>query len=337
MTTTSLALPAEVEAFLGEKLGPRAAGVRFQPLAGDASTRRYFRLELEDGATQVLALNPEPFDPEALPFLVVHGLLTRWGLPVPRVLAVDGGRGILLEEDLGDVSLQRALESATEPERERHYREALEQLAQLQREASQGAQQAACFSLAFDVEKLAWELDFFLTHFVCGLRAARVDAGESAEIHAVFQGLCEEIASWPRVLCHRDFHSRNLMLHRGGLHWIDFQDARMGPATYDLASLLRDSYVELDEERVADLAEAFRRQASPHEAPEAFRRRLELVSIQRCLKALGTFGFMTTVRQSPHYAQYVPRALRNARRDLVRHPELDGLRRALGRHIEELA
>jgi aminoglycoside/choline kinase family phosphotransferase len=163
-----------------------------------------------------------------------------------------------------------------------------------------------------------------------------VDGEERAEIRAGFAGLCREIASWPRVLCHRDFHSRNLMLHRGVLHWIDFQDARMGPATYDLASLLRDAYVSLPEDLVDELGDAFRREAVPHEAPDVFARRLELVSVQRNLKALGTFGFMATARQRLHYLQYVDGTLANARRNLLRHPELDGLRGALARHIEEL-
>jgi aminoglycoside/choline kinase family phosphotransferase len=335
MTSASAALPEAVAGFLDDRLGTGAGRAVVEPLSGDASTRRYFRVVHAGGATEVLALNPEPFDPGTLPFLVVHGLLTGWGLPVPRVLAVDGARGILLQEDLGDVSLQRALVSATEGDREARYREALEQLARLQREAGRAPREAACFSLAFDVEKLGFELDFFLAHFVCGLRGAILDEASRAEIRGAFEGLVREIASWPRVLCHRDFHSRNLML-QGGLRWIDFQDARMGPATYDLASLLRDSYVSLPEDLVADLAEDFRRQALPGEAPAIFRRRLELVSVQRSLKALGTFGFMTTVRESPHYAQYVPRALANARGDLVRHRELDALRRALGRHVEEL-
>ena len=338
MTSTSQSLtpPDAVVSFLEQRLGARAARVAVQPLSGDASTRRYFRLVDEDGATQVLAQNPEPFDARALPFIVVQRLLTRWGLPVPRVLDVDGERGIVLQEDLGDVSLQHALASGTAEERARHYREAVGQLARLQREASRGPREAVCFSVAFDVEKLSWEMEYFLTHFVCGLRGATLDGAARAEIRAGFRRLCEEVASWPRVLCHRDFHSRNLMLHGGVLHWIDFQDARMGPAAYDLASLLRDAYVSLPEELVDELSEAFRCEALPGESPEVFARRLEWVSVQRNLKALGTFGFMATVRQKRHYLQYVDRTLANARRNLVRHPELDRLRRALAHHIEEL-
>jgi aminoglycoside/choline kinase family phosphotransferase len=127
------------------------------------------------------------------------------------------------------------------------------------------------------------------------------------------------------------------MCHAASLYWIDFQDARLGPATYDLASLLRDSYVDFEEEFVGERAEEFRQRALPGEPREVFARRFELMSVQRNLKALGTFGYMATVRQNPVYLQYVPRTLANARRNLLRHPELAALHRVLARHLEELA
>ncbi|HEY5908040.1 MAG TPA: phosphotransferase, partial [Vicinamibacteria bacterium] len=234
-------------------------------------------------------------------------------------------------------TLQEALRDAGPREREDLYREATSQLAQLQREAARGPQRASCFQIAFDIEKLSWELHYFLKHFVESLRGADLSVEDRATLGEAIHGLCEEIAGWPRVLCHRDFHSRNLMSHSGRLYWIDFQDARLGPATYDLASLLRDSYVDFEEEFVADRAEEFRQRALPGETREAFARHFELVSVQRNLKALGTFGYMATVRQNPVYLQYVPRTLVNARRNLLRHPELAGLQRVLARHVEELA
>jgi N-acetylmuramate 1-kinase len=111
----------------------------------------------------------------------------------------------------------------------------------------------------------------------------------------------------------------------------------MGPSTYDLASLLRDSYVELPEEMVDDLAEEFRQRAVPGDSRDTFRRRLELMSIQRNLKALGTFGYQAAVKNNRVYLPYIPRTLAHARRNLARYPELSGLRKALGRHIEELS
>ena len=139
-----------------------------------------------------------------------------------------------------------------------------------------------------------------------------------------------ELAAEPRVLCHRDYHSRNLMLHGGTLHVIDFQDARMGPDTYDLVSLLRDSYVDLPERQVDDLIAFFLAldtgAAATPPGGRDFRRRFDLMALQRNLKALGTFGFQTTTRANPVYMQYMPRTLAYVRSNLAatrasrRHP-----------------
>jgi aminoglycoside/choline kinase family phosphotransferase len=326
---------AAVRRFLRARWGARAETARISPLAGDASTRRYFRVQ-ETRDTSVVALHPEPFDGESAPFLVVHGLLAGWGVPVPRILGVDGPQGVMWLEDLGDVTLQTALLESSAAQQRDFYRQALDQLVRLQREAGQGPQGASCFQIAFDFEKLSWELHFFWKHFLEAFRGCDLSVEDRASVADGFHRLASEIASWPRVLCHRDFHSRNLMPHGGELVWIDFQDARMGPATYDLASLLRDSYVDLPEEFVTERIEEFRQRAVPGESRDTFQRRFELMSIQRNLKALGTFGYMSTSRGSAVYLPYIPRTLASARRNLVRHPELSGLHRALARHLEEL-
>jgi aminoglycoside/choline kinase family phosphotransferase len=324
-----------VARFLADRFGDRTDEVTVRALSGDASTRRYYRIEAE-GQHSVLCLHPEPFDADHLPFVVIRNLMAGWGLPVPEIRDEDGSLGILVLEDLGDLTLQEALKGASEAKRTELYRQALDQLVVLQREASRAPQRAVCFQVAFDFEKLSWELHFFWKHFLEAYRRCDLSVEDRASIADGFHRLAAEIASWPRVLTHRDFHSRNLMSHEDRLWWIDFQDARMGPATYDLASLLRDSYVDLDEEFVADMAEEFRQRAVPGETRDAFQRRLELMSIQRNLKALGTFGYQGAVKGSRVYLPYIPRTLANARRNLARYPELSGLRRALAHHLEEL-
>jgi aminoglycoside/choline kinase family phosphotransferase len=266
----------------------------------------------------------------------VHTLFDSYALPVPATVDVDGARGLVLQEDLGDVTLQEALKQASPSQRDELYREAVDLAAQLQLRAAQGAQKAACFHIAFDIEKLSWELHYFLKHFVEGLREADLTVEDRAVLSEAFHQLSQEIASWPRVLCHRDYHSRNLMPHAQKLYWIDFQDARMGPASYDLASLLRDAYVDVPEALQEDLKERFRQQASPDEPREVFRRRYDLMCVQRNLKTLGTFGYMATVRQNPVYLQYVPRTIEHARKNLSRYPELERLWRTLARHVPEL-
>jgi aminoglycoside/choline kinase family phosphotransferase len=144
-----------------------------------------------------------------------------------------------------------------------------------------------------------------------------------------------ELAAEPRVLCHRDYHSRNLMLHDGSLYIIDFQDARMGPDTYDLASLLRDSYVDISDRDLEELIAYFLALKGLADATE-FRRRFDLMSLQRNLKALGTFGYQTTTRRNPVYIQYIPRTLNYARMTLEKYPRFARLRELLARHIDEL-
>ncbi len=327
---------AAIREWLEERQPQPADALSFTPLSGDASTRRYFRLTTGE-RSYVLALYPEPFDAQGLGFLVVRSLLAGYGLPVPGVIEVDGARGIVLQEDLGDCTLQEALGRREPPRISEMYEEAVDALARLQIEAARGPQQTECFRIAFDIEKLSWELHYFLKHYLEGYRGADPSVEDRANLSEAFHQLSQEIAAWPRVLCHRDYHSRNLMLHQGRLFWIDFQDARMGPVTYDLASLLRDAYVDVPEELQEELKERFRQKASPDEPREVFRRRFDLMCVQRNLKALGTFGYMATVRRNDVYIPYMPRTLAHARRNLSRYPELERLWRTLARLVPELA
>jgi aminoglycoside/choline kinase family phosphotransferase len=185
---------AAVRRFLRGHWGARAETARISPLAGDASTRRYYRVQ-EGRETSVVALYPEPFDGEKAPFLVVHGLLAGWGVPVPRILGTDGGQGVMWQEDLGDVTLQGALLDATDEQRHDYYRQALDQLVRLQREAAQGPQGADCFQIAFDFEKLSWELHFFWKHFLEAFRGCDLSVEDRALVADGFHRLASEIAS----------------------------------------------------------------------------------------------------------------------------------------------
>ena len=311
--------------------------VRVAALSGDASTRRYFRLSGPDGASSIVALYPESFEATATSFYTVGEALLQMGLPLPKLLDHDGALGIYEQEDLGDLTLQHVLAEASPAQKVDLYREAIDEIVLAQREAPRVPQRAICFQTAFDIEKLSWELHYFEKHFLELHRKVDLSVEDRSKLAAGFHSLAAQIASWPRVLCHRDYHSRNLMQHQGRLFWIDYQDARMGPATYDLASLLRDSYVSLDEDFVQDRAEEFRQKGAPDETRETFQQRFELMSIQRNLKALGTFGYMAIVRHNPVYLPYIPGTLAHVKRNLARHPELAALASVLRRHIEELS
>ena len=126
------------------------------------------------------------------------------------------------------------------------------------------------------------------------------------------------------------------MLHQQRLHLIDYQDARLGPDTYDLASLLRDSYVDLSDSTVNWLLAYFLALTGRPEAEAEFRERFDVMSLQRNLKALGTFGYQTTAKQNPVYIQYMPRTLRYVRNNLGRYPSLGRLHDLLAAHVDEL-
>jgi aminoglycoside/choline kinase family phosphotransferase len=126
------------------------------------------------------------------------------------------------------------------------------------------------------------------------------------------------------------------MLSDGRLYMIDFQDARMGPDTYDLVSLLRDSYVDLTDAAITELIDTFLELKNYQGDPSAFRERFDLMALQRNLKALGTFGYQTIARANPVYIQYMPRTLRYVRQNLSKYPRFAGLRDLLAAYVEEL-
>jgi aminoglycoside/choline kinase family phosphotransferase len=307
------------------------------PLTGDASTRRYFRVVPSAGPSIVLALHPGPIEFATLPFVEVANLLRRMPLPVPDVIGHSDALGVLALEDLGDVTLQAHLGGTGIGAHGALYREAIGFITQLQRRGAELASESCTpYRLAFDVEKLTWELDFFVEHFVEGYRRARLSTAERTALSGEWKTIAGELAAEPRVLCHRDYHSRNLMVHAGGLFVIDFQDARMGPDTYDLASLLRDSYVDIHEAELDALIGDFLSQSGRTDTAD-FRRRFDLMAVQRNLKALGTFGNQAAARGNPAYVQYMPRTLEYARTNMARYPRFGRLRELLATHIAEFS
>lgn len=314
----------------------RIGNARVVPLTGDASDRRYVRVMPPTGDSFVLALYANAFDPASLPFVKIARLLAAMPLPVPRVLGDAGDLGVLALEDLGDVTLQAALGGAPAEDRDVWYTQAADLLVTLQRRGRELADPRDIpYALAFDVEKLTWEMDFFIKHFLVAYRGLALDAAVTSALRAELGSLVAALAAEPRVLCHRDYHSRNLMLWHGALYLIDFQDARMGPDTYDLVSLLRDSYVDLPESLVDRLTARFADAVGAGDLPH-FRARVDRMAMQRNLKALGTFGYQATTRDNPVYAQYVPRTLRHVRDNLRRHAAFDRLGDLLAGVLPEL-
>jgi N-acetylmuramate 1-kinase len=276
-------------------------GGKIVPLTPDASTRKYFRVPWKRG-TAVAAVYPDPFDADVHPYLDVTRLFIDAGIPVPETYDVSGQLGIIIQEDLGDRQLFRILETASEEECEEYKERGITLIARIQKATNKAYEsQSIASRLAFDEAKLSWELDFFTEHYFSSLRREKLRHAEAAELKAELNDLAAELAAAPRVLCHRDFHAANLMVDRKNhLRVVDHQDARMGPASYDLVSFLLDRqpcspslaalrhyrlYL-LEERRLLGLAAI---------DPDDFAREFRLMTVQRGLKATGTFSYQTAV------------------------------------------
>jgi aminoglycoside/choline kinase family phosphotransferase len=223
---------------------------------------------------------------------------------------------MMLIEDVGDTRLQDWLGDRTEVKVMDAYRHALELVVRIQ-EATERALEtdSICSHLAFDEAKLRWELGFFFANYFNKYLRMKLDPSTANAVQADFKTLCSELASRPRVLTHRDYHARNLMMHKDRMFMIDYQDARMGPISYDVASLISDPYTTLSPENVSELTEQFihMKSASKLPIPEVgeFRIELELMTVQRMLKAVGTYASQAAAN-NPIYVPYIEPASHRA-------------------------
>jgi hypothetical protein len=251
---------------------------------------------------------------------------------VARILEIVPDPGCLVLEDLGSDTLEAVLRdrSTAREKIELLYRQAVELAAAIAVRGTAALEdsqqrQGPCL----DAGRFRFEMDFFLEHF--GARLLRRQVPERAR--AVLHDLAESAAVAPRlVFCHRDFHSRNLMLLAdGSLAMVDIQDARWGPDTYDLASLLCDAYVDLDEAMSARMRDHYRGALAELAEPDAFERRFHVVALERMIKALGTFGYQAAVLGRTHYLEGVPRTIARIRRACAMWPDL----REVGRCLDQ--
>ena len=281
--------------------GRQSADQNIVALTPDASTREYFRIPWKKG-TAVAAVYPEPFDPSIHPYLDITRLFLDCNLPVPEVLDVEGQVGIIVQEDLGSRQLGQVFEEVSEEEHDRLLEEAIDLIARIQAATGKAFERDSISSrLAFDEAKLSWEFNFFFEHYFGSYRKETLTHGQSAELIAEFNDIAAELAGVSRVLCHRDYHTANLMFDRGGkIRVVDHQDARMGPASYDLVSLLLDrqpgppSLAEVRAHRLFFLDTRRRYGLEPID-PDDFSKEFRLMTIQRGLKAVGTFSCQTAV------------------------------------------
>jgi aminoglycoside/choline kinase family phosphotransferase len=259
------------------------------------------------------------------------------GIEVPLVIEVHPEQGWVLLEDLGDITLLKKLQDLANPERERFlFERVIDCLVRLQYLASPQKKPAEieAYRLSFDFEKLMWEVNFTIEHFYLQHLKRVFSATDEQKLRSGLSEICQILASEEKVLTHRDFHSRNVMVAPGDrLVMIDFQDARLGPAQYDLASLLRDSYYQIEEAQIDRLVDYY---IAKWEAVSGnfvdrnhFRRVFDLMSVQRNFKAIGSFASFSNLRNNSQYLKYIGNTFENIRRTLTKYPEFHDLREVL--------
>ena len=293
-------------------------------LAGDASNRRYYRV-VKDNQSWVL-MRWEPFDPNNYPFLSVLNHFHQCGVRVPEVIAMSPQEGLVLLEDLGDLTLERKFwESQSQEGSLDFYKMAIDQIYQIHYPATDKKSDCSAFKIQFDTEKFLWEMNYGKDNLVKGILKFSFTEKVESEVQKIFTDICEKLHREPKRIAHRDYHSRNLMIKLDEMGVIDFQDARLGPIQYDLVSLFKDSYVDLNEQSTQVLMDYYLEKARPHLGKDFSREHFdyiyELQSIQRCFKACGSFASFFHLRQDRRYLKYLPGTLRRVMKSLTDFPE----------------
>jgi aminoglycoside/choline kinase family phosphotransferase len=256
------------------------------PLPGDASFRRYFRLHHQD-KSQVI-MDAPPVKEDIKPFIHIATVLHKAGVKVPELITINLEQGFLLLDDLGDTSLLNKLNEHTV---DFYYKQAMDTLLQIQH-CSVNDPLLPSFDKTFMLKEMHLCLDWFFDAYL----KINLSEIERDLFKSTMDWLATSVAEQPIVFIHRDYHSRNLMLIEQqqveSIAVIDFQDAMRGPITYDLVSLLKDCYVTWPRVRILDWVTYFYEQhplASSHYTLPEFVRAFDLCGLQRHLKVLGVF------------------------------------------------
>ncbi len=319
MGQRQLQLKSWVELVLSGIEGDQAELISLDAVSGDASFRRYFRAYTQKG--HYIAVDAPPEKENSEPFIRIARCWFEQGVRVPEVIRSDLEQGFMLLEDFGDRQLLAELGGQREP-----YAQALDTLLKIQ-------QLPAKDLPPYDEPVLRREMDLFSDWFLDRLLQTEKHPVKQ-QLESVFKELVTSAQSQPQVCVHRDYHSRNLMpLADRGLGVIDFQDALIGPITYDLVSLLRDSYVDWPDSLVYSWVEEYRASLANvgFEMPEAeaFRKSFDLMGMQRQLKVVGIFSRLLLRDGKSGYLKDIPRTFAYLLNAAKRYPEFDSFAKQL--------
>jgi len=296
-----------------------------RPASNDASFRRYFRINAADGQTYVVMDAPPPQE-DVLPFIQVAQLLEATGVTVPHIFASQTEQGFLLLSDMGSVMYSHLLNQDTA---QKLYMDAIGALVQIQSHSLPEVLPE------YDRAMQMKELQIFPEWYLGKHLGVTLTAAQQASLDKVFEQILANTTAQPQVYVHRDYHSRNLMVMKeGNPGIIDFQGAMYGPITYDIVSLLRDAYIEWDEEQVLDWAIRYWERARHAGLPvstdiDSFYRDFEFMGLQRHLKILGIFCRLAYRDGKQNYLADLPLVLSYVRKTAQRYNTLIPLLRLL--------
>ena len=297
--------------------------------SADASFRRYFRVHLNDKT--LIAMDAPPPQEDCTPFVNITKLMLDAGLNVPKVIAKDLQHGFLLLSDLGDDTYLSQLNSQNA---QKLYGDATDALIKLQL-ASQPDFNKAYVLPPYDEALLTREMQLFPDWYVAQHLKFKLNAEQQGWLQTTFDALNNNILAQGQVTVHRDYHSRNLMItQQNNPGVLDFQDAVYGAVTYDLVSLLKDAYIQWDEEQVIDFAVRYWEKARKVKLPvpndfSEFYRDFEWMGAQRHIKVLGIFARLSIRDGKDSYLKDMPLVMHYLRKVCERYVELRPMLRLL--------
>ena len=301
MPTTPL--PDDAAALVRECIGEEWTA---QPLYGDASVRAYYRISSPDRRSYILCYYPPEVRAQLRRFVTAYEAVSPYTRPAEVVGASEVA---VVQRDVGDLTIFDLLHETPE-EGIKRYRQAIDLLVDFQRAGRQE------INPPFTADFFFAELDMAREYFVEQL----MDFAAAPRLTELLRTIAENVASHPYVLCHRDYHGENVHLVKDMLYMIDYQDLRMGPDTYDLASLLRDRGVAriLGEQTELELVDYYRERTG---SDGDLRRRYFEALLQRTIKILGTFAKQPIVRGRMHYLEFIPATIDSLHRCIDELPQ----------------
>jgi hypothetical protein len=352
-------LSVEIADLVRRRFGAGAEVNRVEPLAGDASTRRYARAWLRGVGTPPTAVIMILADrgvamssdelavfnrlPAELPYVNVHRFLEPLGVAVPELYSDASETGLLLLEDVGDLALRDMVQGKSGEDVEALFAAAIDQLLLMQLDGTAHRREdCLAFQQAFDERLFLWEFEHFIEYGLCGPDGTKATDDDLAVLRRHFGEIARFLDAQPRYLNHRDFHGWNLFVHNGRIRVLDFQDALLAPAPYDLATLLgdRDTPQVVHPERERRLLDYYRKgwaeRGGPAWDPQHLWKVYAMCALQKAFKVVGRFHYLDRVKKKPGYLRYIPPTIRQIGRLLPEWPGGAEMREILRRHFREL-